>query len=330
MNQSGWEVLQAADLIKRAGCIPQILAFYILSPYGYDDVHAWRNRLIVNGTPSERQLADATWLLLVEDVNDPANRYVLRKAGSWFDGLLARYPGSTVSQLTGHYHIKPRRPILYFPHAASPSFWRPLAFDSKNESALLSGEVGQDYPLRVAARPLLTKDGLLKRRTITTRTTSFKDPQYQAREYAAIIARFHIAIAGCRQFRRWLWPVAKHFEIMAAGTAMLTDAQAAQYLRPLGLLPGQHYLESSPDQLNETLQFWLAPEQRKALRIITARGHRIVSQFHMGDSRARHLNQLASALWATKDAAGRCPACAARIDDITPRGAPCALLDGDL
>ena len=58
----------------------------------------------------------------------------------------------------------------------------------------------------------------------------------QANDYAETISRFDIAIAGCRQYHQWLWPVAKHFEIMAAGTAMITDEACAPFLEPLGLV----------------------------------------------------------------------------------------------
>ena len=322
MSTLGWHVMNTSEFIMQTPCTPDVLAFYILNPAPYDNVVAWYKSFL-GPSSADRTLAGAVWMLLVEDVVGAPERYVLRKAGAWFDGLLARYPESTVSQLTGHYHIKPKRGVINFPHAASRSFWRPVSFEAKNQSALLSGEAGQDYPLRVAALSLLAT-GLVQRRMVTTRTARFSDPQKQAGGYADTISRFHIAIAGCRQFRKWLWPVAKHFEIMAAGTAMLTDADAAQYLQPLGLLPGVHYLESSPNALNQTLRYWLAPEQRGALRQITARGHRVVTQYHMGDARARHLHQVASALWASKNPTPPCQACANRLNDSTP-GAPCAL-----
>ena len=318
LGASGWQVMDVGQLNTHLRCVPEILAFYILNATGYDIANAWRNKLLNESA----QMAGSAWLLLVEDAYTADDIYVLRKAGASFDGLLARYPESTVSKLTGHYHVHPKRPVFNFPHAASEGFLLPLAFDAKTEPVLLSGEVGLHYPLRVAAQALLST-GLVQRRTVTTRTRAFTNPQQEARDYASAISRYHIAIAGCRQNARWLWIVAKHFEIAAAGTAMLTDAAAAEYLHPLGLLPGIHYIESAPTELNKTLRFWLSQEQREALRNITTRGQRVVQTFHTGEARARNLNHIAAALWAAKRAKQRCPACANnRLNDSTP-GAPC-------
>ena len=326
MRTFGWHVFNTEELTTRAQCIPDLLVFYIPQPAGYDAAVRWRNRMLANESGTSGRLAEATWLLLMEDVGDTATNYVLRKAGTWFDGIFARYPASTISQLVFHNHVTPRRRILSFPHAASRDFLLPLVFEAKNDSVLLSGEVGQDYPLRVAARAL-NRQGVVRRRTVTTRTGDFSDPQQQARSYAKEISRFHIAIAGCRQYHSFLWLVAKHFEIMAAGTAMLTDVDAADYLQPLGLWPGWHYLESTPLRLNETLQYWLAPSQRNALRAITERGHRAVKAFHMGEARAHSLDQLASAVWASKNSVSKCSSCQNRVDDGAP-GATCGEAHG--
>ena len=319
MNESGWEVMEVTELTSGARCLPDIIAIYILGPLEYDAMLKWASLAgIQNST---------TWIMLFEDVNAAQQRYVLRKSGAWFDGLLARYPTSTVSLLS-HYQVKPKRAVFSFPHAASADFFRPLAFGSKDSPVLLSGEVAPDYPLREAGEALLPT-GVVRRRTVTTRTASFSNPRQQALDYSRAISRFHLAIAGCRYHRyhyaMFLWPVAKHFEIMAAGTAMVTDVNAAPFLRLYGLLPGRHYIESSPGSLNKTLRHWLAPEQRAALERVTASGQRVVRRFHTGEARARYLNQIASALWASKpgqDFSQRCPACFNRLSNSAP-GAAC-------
>ena len=336
MGASGWHVMDVGELAMHLGCVPDVLAFYILNASGYDLVNAWRNKLL-NESLRGDQIAGAAWLLITEDLGLIDTGYVLRQAGAWFDGVLARYPESTISLLQGHFHIEPKHRVIHFPHAASEGFLRPLAFDAKTEPVLLSGEIHAHYPLRVRAQALLST-GMVQRRTVTTRTHAFTNPQQEASDYAEAISRYYIAIAGCRQHNfkgrpaSTLWLVAKHFEIAAAGTAMLTDTAAAHLLRPLGLLPGIHYIESTPSMLNETLRYWLAPEQREALRNITARGQRVVHKFHTGEARARHLNQVASALWAAKRAqegGERCPACVNnRLDDSMP-GAPCTVPEED-
>lgn len=317
MRAFGWDVLDVEGL-TRARCIPDILAFYILKPAAYNAAVRWRDQKLANDPEVGPQLIRATWLLLMEDVGDGEANFIMRKAGTWFDGILARYAASTISQLNHHLRLHPKRQVLSFPHAATRDFLLPLSFDAKDDAVLLSGEVGQDYPLRVAARALSRQgefEGVIRRRTVTTRTSDFSNPRQQAKSYAKEIARFHIAIAGCRQFHTYLWLVAKHFEIMAAGTAMLTDIDAARYLRPLGLRPGWHYLESTPLQLNETLRHWLAPQQRDTLRLITERGQRVVKSFHMGETRAHSLNEIASAIWASKNnVTAQCPGCKSRVD----------------
>jgi len=316
-RSSGWDVLELRDLTHgRRSYIPDVLAFYILDALGYDALHSWRKSL--NGSSSTTHLSGSSvFILIVEDIMTPSERYVLRNAARWFDALLARYPASTMSEVVGHYHVKPQRELFAFPHAACESFFRPLNFSAKTESVLLSGTMlvagGHVYPLRVAATALLPS-GLVSKRKVTTKRHNFSDPQQQAKDYAQAIARYHIAIAGCRQWHQWLWTVAKHFEIIAAGTAMLTDVAAAPYLKPLGLLPGRHYLESTPDNLSSTLRYWLAPEQQAELQAITARGHRVVRRHHSGAARARYLNDVSSALWAEKypETSG-CPQCAGTL-----------------
>lgn len=294
LRQAGWAVMDAPSLTNYTlAAEVDIFVFYIFKAKDYDLVAEWRSKLL--SQTSNSGVAKSAWLLLTEDILYPEEKYVMRKV-RWFDAVLARYPETDISVLW-HYRIEMSVPLFLFPHAAT--FARPLALDKKNASVLLSGDVKDCYPLRVAALNLLPS-GLVTRRTIVLARMGEVDPMAHGSEYADVLSSYRIAIAGCARVKNLLWPVAKHFEIMAAGTAMLTDEAARPYLEPLGLLPGVHYLASTPEALEDTLRHWLAPSRRSDLNAITKRGQRVVLRYHMGEHRVRLLGQLAAAMWMNK------------------------------
>jgi hypothetical protein len=296
LRDGGWGVMDATHLTSLTSSEHvDIFVFYVFKSEDFERVATWRSSLLSRFSATSDRIARAAWILLTEDVLYPNEKYVMRHVG-WFDAVLARYPETDISVLT-HYQMHSNRPLILFPHAAT--FARPLALEAKNSSVLLSGDVKDCYPLRVAALKLLPS-GIVTRRSVVLARMGAVDPMVQGSAYADVLALYRIAIAGCARVGRLLWLVAKHFEIMAAGTAMLTDASAAPYLEPLGLLPGVHYLVATPETLEETLRYWLAPARREELNAVTERGQQVVLRFHMGHSRARLLNQLAAALWVAK------------------------------
>ena len=243
MQAAGWDVFDAASLVSRTSTEYDILVFYILSAPAYEHVVQWRSS-ILNVSLTGR-ISRAVWVLVQEDILYRQEKYVLHKASSWFDAVLARYPEAAFNVLHGHYGLRTRRPMFLFPHAAHHLFARnSTALDAKRNQALLSGNIQDCYPLRKAALALL-QSGVVTRRTVSPQNMRHGtfDPQSQAREYANEIGLYRIAIAGVVHQNRALWMIAKHFEIMAAGTAMVTDAVASHYLGQLGLFPGVHYLQ---------------------------------------------------------------------------------------
>ena len=66
------------------------------------------------------------------------------------------------------------------------------------------------------------------------------------------IHRYRSAFTDCLIFG---YLVAKHFEIAATGALLVADRAATGLLAQLGMFEGEHYIATSNDELEETIQF---------------------------------------------------------------------------
>ena len=209
---------------------------------------------------------------------------------SMADAIFARYPHATQNQL------EPLQPEgFHIPHAATDNFFREIR-DDKTETVLLSGAMEPAfYPLRIEASRLLA----LGNKSIVQRKHPgyqfMLDPEAEARSYADEISKHLIAISGGSLPPAVPAPfvLAKHFEIPAAGTALLTDEEMIPYLRELGFIPFKHYIPTQRNQLAETIAYWLHPDNRAELLEITQQGQKLVREFHRNEQRIETFNRIA-------------------------------------
>ncbi len=86
--------------------------------------------------------------------------------------------------------------------------------------------------------------------------------------------------------------MAKHFEIPAAGTLLVTDRSVAAQLAELGFMDRVHYLGVGMDDLEEQLRYIFDPSNRAEIDAIRRRGRELVIDRHTTSHRARAIDQV--------------------------------------
>lgn len=163
---------------------------------------------------------------------------------------------------------------------------------------LLSGVLSADfYPLRAKGLELF-RTGLWPidlKPHVGYRTDV--NPQEEAKNYATALAEYQLALSGVGMGERIPAPhmIAKHFEIPAVGTVMVTDRLAAPFLEPLGFIEAVNYLTTTPDNLAEDLKRWLSDSE--ILEKIALAGQKLVSERHSLDKRIQELEKITWNLW---------------------------------
>ena len=66
---------------------------------------------------------------------------------------------------------------------------------------------------------------------------------------------------------------------------MLTDKIYVPFLQHLGLIENVHYIASTPQDLEKTLQYWLESSRSDDLKKISQNGRDLVSSCHRNDRR---------------------------------------------
>lgn len=243
--------------------------------------------------------ADFLKASILEDFNLPRQIKNAHYFCQHADVILVRYP-EAFEQIAPNCKI----PAFHFPHSASRHYFQAKSeFKDKKSAVLLSGVIyARCYPLRAKAKELFDA----KKQFITLR----EHPGYQlginpiqeAKNYAAQISQHKIALTGAGMGVALAAPyiLAKHFEIPATGSVMVTDQFVAPLMSKLGFIENEHYLASTPDTLEKDLERWLAPENAAMLEKIGAAGQKLVAERHTLEKRVEEFEKVIYHVWVKK------------------------------
>jgi hypothetical protein len=301
LAKTGWTIVKASSLFKTGdaeadlkgvlgGKLPDILVMFSIKA---KELGRWKASL-----KRLRLHSKVAVFYMAEDVHYPHDKQALSAVSPLAVAILARYP-----EATDHYmrHLKKKAPIYGSPHATTSLFFvrrRPWTF--RKSQALLSGAVYQEfYPLRNAAL-VLYEDGYSKIvRRVHPGYDKLVSSKIQTKNYAKDISHYKIAISdgGFVPNNPHPYILAKHFEIPATGTVLLTNTAMVPYLKPLGFREKVNYLVATPETLEETLDYWLDPKQNKMLERIAFAGYHLVKKLHTMECRVKTFNRLINRLY---------------------------------
>jgi Glycosyl transferases group 1 len=178
--------------------------------------------------------------------------------------------------------------VIWVPHAAGPDFLLPLN-ESPLRSVFVSGAVNDLYPLRMAMRDLVRRRPELGRLHGHPGYAGSFDHARDSRigpGYAAAMREHLAAFTDCS---RYLYVVAKHFEIPATGALLIADRAASGQLAELGFVDGVHYL-SAADDLEAAVERVLDDRNREEIDAIRRRGHALIRERHTTRHRAEQID----------------------------------------
>jgi Glycosyl transferases group 1 len=277
----GWKHVQPAEL--RAGRIRASLVDILGSVP--DVILFWEGYWFINGHADELDGLDCRKALFADDIHDRGNDrfYLLWAAFLICDTILCTYKNAF---LQFYPALAARKEVVWVPHAASPEFLLPFNERAEN-SILLSGAIGESYPLRQRMKALHDLG--------TWPIVRIPHPGYgqsydHTRDervgagYARAIHRYRSAFTDCLIFG---YLVAKHFEIAATGALLVADRAANGLLAQLGIFEGEHYIATSNDEMEETIKFVIDESHHRELDELRRRAQRLVSEKHTTRERAR-------------------------------------------
>lgn len=275
----GWQVVDTEELQAMAsGPDPDVVAIY--NPE-LENFNAWPRLL----SPDFKGVL-INW---ADEVQTAHISHALKYAFNATDAFVARYPRALMEQLA------PQRPrCFHLPHAATQHAFRQIR-QNKNETVLLSGTITEDtYPMRFKALEIMSSEPRIRLRNHPGYGFR-RDPTEEAKAYAEDISSHLLALSGGALPPGVPAPyvLAKHFEIPAAGTALLTDQEMEPYLAELGFEKGKHYISSPRDRLEETISYWLSPAKRSELLEITKNGQNLVAAHHTNAQRIDAFDHIA-------------------------------------
>jgi mannosyltransferase OCH1-like enzyme len=273
LKNKGWEVYDAEDLngsdlqlaIDRIKSGPpvDIVLFFLNSQ---ETLSQWTK------LPTK-----STKFYFIEDVHFSHDTDAVKAAYSKVDAFITRYSEATMKVLS------PRVPMLFdLPHGAAPQFFEKNETLLRHNKALISGAVSPEYyPLRNKALELKQqRPNLLDHYQHPGYENLRLTPLERVNQYADVLGQYRISLAGTAPLGVVHGPyiVAKHFEIPATGSVLLTDRWLVPYLQQYGMIENEHYIATSLVNLEPSLDFWLAEEQRGRLEGIAKKGHEFVKE----------------------------------------------------
>ena len=288
LESEGWDIVDAetqvishdpvADIQKATGKngVPDIVAFYILRGRTLD---MWN-------TLADQEFAK---VLIVEDIHFLDDLISARRFAEFGSAFFVRYPEAFSNA------IYPKVPAHVFSlyHAASAKFFAIEDNQSRISKALLSGAVHPSYyPLRVAAVKLIEGNfGLIEH--YVHPGYGIVDPVKTQEAYIETIKKYKIAIAGMVYGPELYAPyvIAKHFEIPATGTPMITDELLEPFLQKIGFIKNVNYIAASSENLKQTIEYWLKPENEAQLKQIGQKGYDLVKAKHTLDARVKMFDE---------------------------------------
>lgn len=254
---------------------------------------------LLQGIYAERLLEPCV-LYIVEDLNTKFQIKSTQALNTRVDAVLARYPEAAlkfIPKLSDKHFVS-------FPHATSEVFFeRDQDFACKIPRLLVSGNIrGNLYPLRTYALELFSQGCYPIDYRLTHNYAEQLSPKEQLGEYASTVATYQLALTGLGLGPQLAAPyvLAKHFEIPATGTVMVTDRIGAPLLKELGFEENVHYLTTTPFELAGDLSEWLKPSNAKWLAGIRQAGRQLVLERHSMSRRMDELEAIAYSTWEHK------------------------------
>lgn len=295
LEKKGWRILDSAsqietsdpvaDIQKATGRKPDIVLFFILRNTLLDK---WEKAL---------KTADFTKLVLVEDIHYQQDVVPTIRALKFADAFFARYPEAFSNV------VFPTSPQCFaYYHGASRQFFKAEKYNPIPKLFVSGATRPELYPLRLPVlKSSLKTHGLIAEYQHPGYDLN-KDPQKTMLEYGMQISKYTLALAGVgfgpELFASYI--IAKHFEIPATGTAMLTDSIAIPMLEKLGFVEGKHYITASPDNIVSVVKTWLSSGRSEQLAEIAKAGQELIKSRHTIEHRVNELDFQATELFLNK------------------------------
>lgn len=293
LERRGWKILDSDkpdvdDKLKNSNA--EIIVFYMTDMSHQNPRKKWEL--------SENQ--SAVKIYISEDLQSIANKNANKFFAEHADSILVRYP-EAFTQLVP----KPKASVYWFPHFAGQDYLKAYTRNKeKVPKVFLSGSLNPNwYPLRIKALELLNeKNNHLVQHYLHVGYDQQIDPAKQRHDYAASMSATKIGLTGAGLGPSLLAPylVAKHFEIPATGSVMVTDKFVVPLMKRLGFEEGIHYLASSPETLAIDLANWLLPENTENLEKIGSAGNLLVKEHHSIERRMMEFEAVVYSTWARK------------------------------
>lgn len=177
------------------------------------------------------------------------------------------------------------------PHAAQPQFAQAINSNPKS-TILLSGAMHSVYPLRHKAAALKEQGFAIEHLPHPGYDNIPDDirPQTKTATGYAQILNSHLACLTCGGVQRYV--TAKHYEIAASGSLLVTDSQLVKELAELGFVAGVHYIATSPECLATVIPWILDPTHDAFINKIRVRCQSLVLNRHMVTHRVEFLGNL--------------------------------------
>jgi hypothetical protein len=209
--------------------------------------------------------------------------------------VFARYPAAMLAT------VNPVQPLCFNFHQAAIDiyFQMNVPFEEKKNKLMVYGALNKDfYFLRTKALELFEKNNsLIYKRPHPGygQVNSIKI----AKETAEEVSKYKFALAGVlyNLDKETHYLIAKHVEIIAAGTVMVTDEVAEPYLRAIGLFKDKHYIAASLENLEETINYYLHPDREEVVQKMAEEARKIVDKHHSNSIRASELDRTVTYLY---------------------------------
>lgn len=285
-GKPGWYLLESNDvprngndlagvLERRTGGWPDVVLFWESYPQAARYAEAFQEQ----GTRV---------YVMTDDLHHP--RPGMEQALRAADGILSTYAPRLDAYVPG---LDPSR-VTWVPHAAGPDFLLPLE-EQPDPVVFVSGAMYEAYPLRLAMRDLALRRPELARLHAHPGYEREYDYTRDDRVGTGYASAMRSCLAAFTDALTHHYLVAKHFEIPATGALLLADRAVSSQLAALGFLDGEHYVSTTAEDLELTVEHVLDPRNRAAIDTIRRAAHALVHARHTTAHRARQIDETCTA-----------------------------------
>jgi hypothetical protein len=200
-------------------------------------------------------------------------------------GVLSTYAPRLETFVPG---LMPSR-VHWVPHAAGPDFWLPFN-EAPRRVVFVSGAMHDVYPLRLAMRDLALRRpelAYLHEHPGYHCDYDYTDDDRIGRGYAEAMRS---CVAGFTDALTYHYLVAKHFEIPATGALLIADRAVAGQLARLGFVDGEHYVSTTAEELESTVERVVDVRNAPEIDAIRRRGQALTDARHTTAHRARQID----------------------------------------